>query len=45
MQPRGAGPVHQQIRILGVDIGKQTFHFVGMDSRVTVVLRNRLYRS
>jgi transposase len=44
MQPQEASPMHQQIRVLGIDITKRVFHVVGMNERGQSVLRKRLSR-
>src|SRR5262245_58116064 len=40
-----AGPMTQQMSVLGIDIAKLVFHVVGMDDTGHVVLRKRLARS
>jgi transposase len=40
-----AGPLAQQLSVLGIDIAKLAFHVVGMDKSGHVVLRKRLARS
>jgi Transposase len=44
MHSEEAGPMAQQISILGIDIAKLVFHIVGMDDTGHVVLRKRLTR-
>jgi transposase len=45
MHREKAGPMAQQISVLGIDIAKLVFHVVGMDESGHVVLRKRLGRS
>src|SRR5919108_5901424 len=40
-----AGPMAQQIRVLGINNAKLVFHVVGMDHTGHVVLRKRIARS
>src|SRR5262245_9053824 len=46
-QPHGAHCQTESVAVatLGVDIGKNTFHLVGLDKRGTIVLRERLSRA
>lgn len=34
----------QTIRVVGIDIGKNTFHIVGLDERGAIVLRQKWSR-
>ena len=31
-----------QVTTIGIDIGKNTFHFIGLDSKGAIVLRQKL---
>ncbi len=33
-----------QVVTIGIDIGKNTFHFIGLDSKGAIVLRQKLSR-
>ena len=35
----------QKLSVLGIDLAKQVFHLVGMDTHGTIVVRKRLYRA
>jgi transposase len=37
--------MEQKLSILGIDLAKQVFHLVGMDTHGTIVVRQRLYRA
>jgi transposase len=37
-------PQHLQVATLGIDIGKNSFHLVGLDARGAIVLRQKLSR-
>ena len=45
IHPEEAGPMAQNITVLGIDIAKLVFHVVGMDDSGQVVLRKRLAQS
>ena len=32
------------LTVIGIDIGKNTFHLVGLDQRGAIVMRQRLFR-
>jgi transposase len=38
-------PVSTTIAVMGIDIGKNSFHVVGLDQRGAIVLRQRWSRS
>jgi transposase len=38
-------PIAESIATLGIDIGKNVFHLIGLDKRGSIVLRQKLSRS
>src|SRR5215831_8786868 len=44
IEPQEASPM-KKLSVVGIDIAKQVFHFVGMDEQGTILVRKRLYRA
>jgi transposase len=44
-EPRHASPVKDTVAVLGIDIGKNSFHLVGLNKRGAIILRLKLSRT